>query len=69
MGGSHGLQHPGIVHQALSAERNEVYNSCNASEAIGISCNPMCESALSNVMGVEFVGIVGIVDEVLGSRD
>jgi D-lactate dehydrogenase len=68
MGGSHGLQHPGIVHQALSAERNEVYNSCNPSEAIGISCNPMCEAALSNAIGMEFVGIVGMVERMTDDR-
>jgi len=61
MGGMHGLQHPEIVQKAVHSEGNEVYNSCNTLDAIGISCNPVCEAALSNAFGVKFVGILEII--------
>jgi D-lactate dehydrogenase len=61
MAGSHGLLNPDIVASALSAEREEVHNACGSTTAIGISCNPMCEAALSNTIGIEYKGLVEVI--------
>jgi D-lactate dehydrogenase len=61
MAGSHGLMNPDIVASALSAEREEVHNACGSTTAIGISCNPMCEAALSNTIGIEYKGLVEVI--------
>ena len=61
MAGSHGLLNPDIVASALKAEREEVHNACGSTTAIGISCNPMCEAALSNTIGIEYKGLVEVI--------
>jgi hypothetical protein len=52
---------PDIVASALSAEREEVHKACGSITAIGISCNPMCEAALSNTIGIEYKGLVEVM--------
>ena len=62
MGGIHGLMHPDVVTSALAHERVEIYShpTCTA-DAIGVSQNTLCESALSASIGVPFMGLVELV--------
>lgn len=62
MGGAHGLQNPHVVASATVSERNEIRSHPDVtSDAIGISLNTLCESALSTTTGIPFKGLVEAV--------
>jgi D-lactate dehydrogenase len=62
MGGTHGLLHPEIVTAATAAQRIEILAHPSFDQnAIGISLNTLCESALSSTTGVRFKGLVEVV--------
>jgi len=64
MGGTHGLLHPEVVVAATTAQRTEIHSDPRvAANAIGISLNTLCESALSNQIGIPYRGLVEIVWE------
>jgi D-lactate dehydrogenase len=62
MGGTHGLLHPETVTAATAAQRIEILAHPSYDQnAIGISLNTLCESALSSTTGVRFKGLVEVV--------
>ncbi len=62
MAGTHGLVHPEVVVAATTVERTEILSDHNAAaNAIGISLNTLCESALTNQIGIPYKGLVEIV--------
>ncbi len=64
MGGTHGLLHPEVVVAAITAQRTEILSDPHvAANAIGISLNTLCESALTNQIGIPYKGLVEIVWE------
>lgn len=62
MGGMHGLMNPRVVESAAAHELAEIHlHPTFTSQAIGISQNTLCESALSAATGVPFMGLVEVV--------
>ncbi|MBU3699579.1 MAG: (Fe-S)-binding protein, partial [Candidatus Kapabacteria bacterium] len=66
MGGMHGIKHPEVVKAATADERTEIltHHAYDVS-AIGISVNTICESALSQHIGIPFKGPVEVIAELL----
>ena len=62
MAGSNGLLNPSIVQSALTAEKREAQAAiADTALTVGVSCNAMCEAALTSTLGIEYKGLVEIL--------
>ena len=60
MGGDRGILHPGIVRQATSAAKQHLPPTVR----LGVSANALCEGALRKTMGIQYVSLLHLVEEV-----
>jgi D-lactate dehydrogenase len=60
MGGDRGILHPGIVRQATAAAKQHLPPTVR----LGVSANALCEGALRKSMGIQYVSLLHLVEEV-----
>lgn len=58
MGGDRGLMYPELVESALRSEKSEIPNGI----PIGVSCNVLCEGALTRQTGIPYVSLLHLVE-------
>ncbi len=60
MGGDRGILYPSIVRSATAQARKEL----PATVRLGVSSNSLCEGALENSIGIDYVSLLHLVEEV-----
>lgn len=58
MGGDRGMIYPELVASALRSEKNEI----PAGIEVGVSCNTLCEGALTRQTGIRYVSLLHLVE-------
>ncbi|MBK9183554.1 MAG: hypothetical protein IPM83_10630 [Ignavibacteria bacterium] len=57
MGGDRGLMYPELVESALRSEKNEIPTGVD----LGVSCNVLCEGALTRRTGIPYMSLLHLV--------
>jgi thiamine monophosphate synthase len=63
MGGDRGILHPSIVEAANAAAKQQLPPTVR----LGVSANSLCEGALRKSMGIQYVSLLHLVEEVTRS--
>ncbi|MBK6761104.1 MAG: FAD-binding oxidoreductase [Ignavibacteria bacterium] len=59
MGGDRGVMYPELVESALRSEKNEIPTGVD----LGVSCNVLCEGALTRQTGIPYMSLLHLVEQ------